>query len=193
MNQTARTDADLAQWKARLAAEVGAAAVRDRWGMALMAVGWVHLGCFLACQALYEPGRFDDLRYPGLWVLELLAVAGVMRGIAGRGWYRASPGVGLVVRIWATFLILSFNVVTLNSLTGWALDWFKPVWATLSTFGLATMAWLFGARFLVPAVQMYVTGLLMVRFPAWNYLIYGVSWWAALQGIGLSIRRRRPA
>ena len=46
-------------------------------------------------------------------------------------------------------------------------------------------------RYFVPAVQMYFTGLLMVRYPDWQYLIYGVSWWAAFQGTGVILERRR--
>jgi hypothetical protein len=95
----------------------------------------------------------------------------------------------VVVRVWATYLILAFNAATMNSLMGWSADWFKPSWATLATFGFATMAWLFGLRFLIPAVQMYFTGLLMVQFPHYQYLIFGLSWWLALQAIGLVLRR----
>ena len=181
---------DLRGWKAALAADVLRVAARDRWGWALMAIGWVHLAAFLTCQAIYDPARLSDPRHLALWLAELAAILGVMRWVAGPGWYRASAGSGLVIRVWVTFLILAFNVVSLNTLIGWKVDWFKPVWATLSSFGFATMAWLFGPRFLIPAVQMYFTGLLMVRFPRANYLIYGVSWWGALQGIGLALGRR---
>lgn len=190
MDDQTPAEFDLTGWRSALAADLGSLARRGRWGLALMAVGWVHLAFFLACQHFHDPKVWDDKRHLALWALELATALGIFRARIGRGWFRASPGVGLVVRIWATFLILSFNVAVMNSLTGWSMDWFKPVWATLSTFGFATMAWLFGARFLLPAVQMSFTGLLMIRFPAWNYLIYGVSWWAALQGIGLSIHRR---
>src|SRR5262249_24493097 len=148
--------------KAALVADLGRVAARDRWGLALMAIGWAHLAFFLVNQAVYTP---DDSRAGlslALWVAEVVAVLGIMRGMAGRGGCGAWPLAGVVVRVWGTFLILSFNVASLNSLTGWALDWFKPVWASLSTFGFATMAWLFGPRFLIVAVQMYVTGLLMV-------------------------------
>ena len=37
---------------------------------------------------------------------------------------------------------------------------------------------------------MYFTGLSMVAFPEWQYLIYGVSWWATFQGIGLTLESR---
>jgi hypothetical protein len=111
----------------------------------------------------------------------------------GRGWVRSTPLAAPVARVWVTFLILSFNLASMNTLTGLDREWFRPVLCTLSTFGFATMAYLIHLRFFVPAVQMYFTGLLMVRFPMHGYLIYGLSWWLALEGIGwtLELRRRR--
>jgi hypothetical protein len=174
-----------------LLAELGRVAVRDRWGRALMAVGWVHLGFFLICQALYTLGDRTDWHSVALWILEVLSVVGVVRLAAGPGWLRSTPMAGVVARVWGTYLILAFNVATMNTLTGWTLDWFKPVWCTLGSFGFATMAWLFNPWFLVPAFQMYFTGLLMIRFPAWNYLIHGLSWWLALNAIGTLLEWRR--
>jgi hypothetical protein len=178
-------------WKSLLAADLRREALARPWGPAVMAVGWVHLAFFLACQASYTAGV--RAKWPSLllWGSELATVLAAVRWVAGPAWFRESPAVGLVLRVWVTFLILSFNVASLNTLTGFSLDWFKPVWCTLSSFGFATMAWLFGARYLVPAFQMYFTGLLMVRFPEWNYVIYGASWCAALQLVGLDLSRRR--
>ena len=142
---------------------------------------------------LYTHGDRAKTHFMALWGLELIAVLVIFRFVSGRGWQRATPLAGIVLRVWATFLILSFNVASLNTLTGWTLDWFKPVWATLSTFVFATLAWLITPRFLILAVQMYFTGLLMVYFPKWNYLIYGLSWFAALQAIALDLRRNGVA
>jgi hypothetical protein len=64
---------------------------------------------------------------------------------------------------------------------------------TLSTFLFAALAWLFTPKFLIPAVQMYFTALLMARFPGWNNLIYGLSWWVALMGTAQVVRRRERA
>ena len=94
-----------------------------------------------------------------------------------------------MTRLWATFLILSFNLVMLNALTGWESRWYKPAWGTLSTFFFAALAWLFTPRLFIPAVQMYLTALLMVRFKGYENLIYGVSWWLALLGVARAIRR----
>ena len=163
-------------WQSRLAADLRALALRRPWGRAVMAIGWVHLAFFLLCHAIYTVGNRSAALALSVWLAEVFSVFLAMRVFAGRDWIRESPTVLLIVRVWITFLILSFNVLSLNHLEGWSVDWFKPVWCTLASFGFATMAWLFGYRLLIPAVQMYFTGLLMVRFPAWNYVIHGVSW-----------------
>ena len=182
---------NLHRYQDALIADLTRIAARDRWGRALILMGWIHLAFFGLCQLIYDPNVHGDPRHVILWVLEVATVVGMLRALLGPGWMRATPLGGVIVRVWGTFFILAFNLATINSLTGWDLNWFKLAWATLSTFGFATMAWLVNPWFLVPAVQMYVTGLLMVRFPALIYLIYGASWWAALQGIGLILERRR--
>ena len=155
-----------------------------------MAIGWIHLAFFLVCQAVYSSGERGKWPSLVLWSTEVGAVFLAMKFIAGKGWLYESSVVRLIFRVWVTFLILSFNVATLNTLTGFQVDWFKLVWCTLASFGFATTAWLFGLRFLIPAFQMYFTGLLMVRYPHWNYLIHGVSWCLALQFVGWSMGQR---
>src|SRR6516165_213224 len=162
---------------------------RERWARAVMTVAWIHLFCFLACQALYDPSVHRDPRLMFLWAGELAAVVAVLRVVVGPGWFGASPSLSVVTRLWATFLILSFNLVLLNALTGWDARWYKPAWGTLSTFFFAALAWLYTPRFFILAVQMYFTALLMVRFKDYENLIYGVSWWLALLGIAWEIRR----
>jgi hypothetical protein len=180
-------------WKDLLAEDMRRALAADPWSRVLFGMAWVHLGLFLLCHRMYDHKVSGDLRFPALWVLEFVALLGVMRAVGGKGWSRRSPAQGIVLRVWVTMMILSFNVATLNAMTGWQMDWFKPVWATLSTFLFATLAWLFTPRFLVLAVQMYLTGLLMVRFPDWNYLLFGVSWWIALHAVGIILWRRERA
>jgi hypothetical protein len=156
-----------------------------------MAVGGVHLAFFAVCQAVYTAGVRVEWPSLLLWSSEVVAVLVTIRLAAGRDWIRDTPSIGLIARVWITFLILSFNAATLNTLTGWSVDWFKLVWCTLSSFGFATMAWLFGLRYLIPAFQMYFTSLLIVRFPQWAYLIHGLSWCLALQWIGWDLIRHR--
>jgi hypothetical protein len=189
------SDVRLTGWKAELREDLEETFVdgAGRWSRAIAAVAWIHLVGFLICQALHDPALQRDPRQLLVWAGELLAVLSALRAIAGPGWMRSSPAIGVVTRLWGTFLILSFNLVMLNALTGWESRWYKPAWGTLSTFFLASLAWLFSPRLFIPAVQMYFTALLMVRFRDQENLIYGVSWWLALMGIAQRIRRReRP-
>lgn len=188
---TPPSPAPLHDWRSLLMADLADQATRRPWAEAVMTIGWVHLGFFLVCQAVYTAGVRAPTASIALWGAELLAVLAGLRLVAGPGWLRSSPAVGLIARVWITFLILSFNVASLNTLTGFGVDWFKLVWCTLSSFGFATMAWLFGARLLVPAFQMYFTGLLMSRFPEWSYVIYASSWCVAMQYIGWDLMKRR--
>ncbi len=179
-------------WKAALEAELDRTIVqgRGRWSRALMVVAWIHLATFAACQAVHDPLVERNVRHLLLWIAELVAVIVAMRKVAGLGWFWSSPAINIIARLWVTFLILSFNVATLNALTGWESLWFKASWGTLSTFLFAVLAWLFSSKFLIPAVQMYFTALLMARFPDWNNLVYGVSWWLALAETAWVVRSR---
>jgi hypothetical protein len=191
MQETHSRLSELKAWRAGLAADLHRVAVRDRWGRALIAIGWLHLAVFLACQLLVWKAILGGAPYLALWSLELLGMFVIFRRIAGRGWVHRTPMAGVVLRIWVTFLILAFNAMSLNNLTGWSIVWFKPAWATLSSFGFATMAWLVSPWFLLAAVQMYFTGLLMALNNETGYLVYALSWWVALQAIGLVLERRR--
>jgi hypothetical protein len=194
-NRTAdglRCDAEISDWKAELRTDLGVTFERGagRWSRAMAAVAWIHLFSFLLCQKLYDPALQRDPRLLLVWIGELAAVLAALRALAGPGWMRSSPAIGVVTRLWGTFLILSFNLVMLNALVGWESRWYKPAWGTLSTFFLASLAWLFSPRLFIPAVQMYFTALLLIRFRDQENLIYGVSWWIALLGISRGIRQR---
>ncbi|MDX2036888.1 MAG: hypothetical protein SFX72_09565 [Isosphaeraceae bacterium] len=168
---------------------------RDRWGVGLRIVAWIHLATFLGCEALFSAGERRPPFYLGLWALELFAVvATVRRTVTARGRRTPPRLTGLVVRVWVTFLILQLSAVSLNSLMGLESmdrEWFKPMWATLATFGFAMTAWLTNPWFLVPAVQMSLTALTIVRFPAHAYLIYGLSWFVALHLVAFGLERGR--
>jgi hypothetical protein len=161
-----------------------------RWSRALVTVAAIHLLAFGVCHLLHSPGRESDPRHILVWFAELVAVFVAMRRVAGKGWFWSPPSVHLIGRLWLTLLILSFSLSTLNAMLGWETLWFKAAWGTLSSFFFATLAWLFTLRFLILAVQMYATALLMARFMDWNNLIYGVSWSIALLAIAATVRRR---
>ena len=167
-------------------------AFRDRWGRSLAGVGWVHLAFFLACQWLYSRGDRAPSHFMPLWGLDLALGALIVRkSLPGPDSGPTPTLFGVLARIWITFLILTFSVASLNSLIGFQTDWFKAIWAILSTFGFATMAWLLHLKFLIPAVQMSLTALLIARFPAFAYGLYGLSWCLALNLVGWSLERRR--
>jgi len=173
-------------------AEVVRVADRDRWGVGLMAIGWAHLAVFLACQALYARGDRAESHFLALWGLDLAVALTIARRFVGGPGRRPMPAlVRVMVRVWATFLILCLTSASLNRLTGFEVDWFKAAWGNLATFGFATMAWIFHPAFLVLAVQMSLTGILIATNPGSAYAIYGASWCLALNGLGLALERRR--
>lgn len=178
--------------KASWVSEIRRVAQVKRWAPAMIAAGWLHLGFFLVCQICIWrlPPPPPHWPFPVLWLAEVLTLCGVISAICGRDWTDGSSVGRVVVRVWATYLILALGVSTLNSLSGLDHSWFKLVWCTLGTFGFASMAWLFHLGFLAPAVQMYLTSLLMVKYPELNYLIHGLSWCLALNTIGLILWRR---
>jgi hypothetical protein len=179
-------------WKALLRQEIDQAIVggRGRWSRALMAVAWIHLLAFVICHNLHSPRQDSDPRHILVWFIELVTVFVAMRIFAGKGWFWSPQAIHFIGRLWLTLLILSFSLSTLNATIGWQTLWFKAAWGTLSSFFFATLAWLITPRFLVLAVQMYVTALLMARFMDWNNLIYGASWWLALMEVAWTVRRR---
>ena len=180
-------------WKAAWVAELDHVAARDRWGRAFVAIGFIHLTAFLICHAMKVSGDRREWPYVAIWFTEFFAVLAAMRMIAGRGWYSSTPMAAMLARVWGTFLLLSFNLACMNTLSGLEHQWFQPALATLATFGFATTAYLLDVRFFIPAVQMYFTGLLMIRNPGHYYLIHGVSWCATLLTLGVILERRRAA
>ncbi len=166
-------------------------AARDRWGLALMGVGWVHLLFFAGLQTMHLSGNRHNWQYVTLWGVEFGTVLLVIRWVAGPGWAGSSPLAGVIARVWGTVLILSFNLASLNSLMGLDHEWFKPVLCTIASFGFMMMAYLVSNWFFAAAVQMYFTGVIMATFLNFAYLIHGISWWASLMVIGGVLQHRR--
>src|SRR4051812_3059351 len=183
---------DDSTWKGLLSADARRTLASGRWPHAILAIGWVHLVSFLILQAIDDNQPHSDLRHPVVWLCELLVVLGLLVWAGGLRWYAASPAVNVLARMWATFLILSFNLSTMNAQTGWAMNWYKPVWANLSAFFFATLGYFFSqSRYVVLAVMMFFTGLAMLHLPDWDYLIYGLAWFAAIEVIGIGLLRRK--
>ena len=157
-------------------------------GSGLVWLGWFHLLIFACCEFLYLQGDRAATHFLPLWVTDFAFAFLILRhrlpNVSGSG--SGERGVDRVaIRVWLTFLILCLSSASLNLLTGFEIDWFKISWSLLGTFGFAMMAWLFHLAFLIPAVQMSVTGLLIATWPRHGYLIFGVSWLLALNGLGI--------
>jgi hypothetical protein len=166
--------------------------LRERWGRTLIALGVLHFAFFAICQVVMDWPDHKAWHHVALWYMEVGAILVLLRKMNGRMWFRKSPMAGIIVRVWASFLIIDFGAATLNYSTGIQdFSWFKLSWTGLSTFGFAVTAWLMGPRFLIPAVQMYFTGLVIARYPRWAFLIYGTSWLIALLSIGVAMERER--
>ena len=185
------TDSTLSDLRASWVADLDRVARRDRWGRAILAIGWVHLAFFGGCHLMHEAGDRREWHYVLAWLAEIAAVVATMAILAGPGWIRSTPLAGIVGRIWGTVLILSFNLASMNSLMGLDHEWFKPVLCTLASFGFMMMAYLVHRAFFLSAVQMYFTGLIMVAFPRQSYLIHGLSWWLGLMVVGGSMEMHR--
>src|SRR5262245_61332149 len=85
-------------WKDVLREDLDRALERggDRWSRALVAVAFIHLLCFVACQALYDPSAQRDPRLVVIWAGELAAVVAVLHASAGAGWFGSSPSISVV-------------------------------------------------------------------------------------------------
>ena len=156
-----------------------------RLGVGFVWLGWFHCLIFACCEFLYLRGDRAAIHYLPLWGIDLAFAVLILRhrlpitpGSGERGW---NP---VALRVWLTFAILCFSSASLNSLTGFEVDWFKISWSLLGTFAFATMAWIFHLAFLIPAVQMSLTGLLIAACPRHSYLIFGVSWLVILNALG---------
>src|SRR5690349_8599683 len=95
-------------WQKALRLEISQAVCRRRWGLALVAIGWVHLLAFVVCQYIVDPAIKSDPRHATIWLLDVVVSVFVLRIISGAGWYRDTAATGLVVRVWGTYLILAF-------------------------------------------------------------------------------------
>lgn len=165
-----------------------------RFGRGLIIVGWLHCGLFGICEYLFLRGDRAALHFLPLWFADVALAFLILRPRLPAGTRDHPHHSGRVaIRVWLTFAILCLTSASLNSITGFQIDWFKISWSILSTFAFATMAWIFHIALLIPAVQMSLTGLLIAAYPDHAYAIFGVSWLMALNGLGIVIERSPAA
>lgn len=149
------------------------------WPECLAWIGLFHLIACSICHVLYRYVTIAPLPYLATWSIQFAANAFVLRKYLGRGWIRSHPLVGLLTRVWITFLIISFSVTSYSEISADqanAFNWFKPAWASLSCFAWAVTAWIVNPWFILAAVWTWAMGWSMVYRIADAYLIYGVGW-----------------
>lgn len=157
------------------------------WPRALAAVGWIHLIAFGGCQVLQTTGDSTNWHYLAIWAAELAANLLALRYFAGPGWAYRTPRLRLLARMALTLLIMKFNLVSLNYLTGIESGWYRLAWVNLAAMTLANLAWQIDLRFLAGAVLMFFSGLVMAKWPEWQLVTYGLTWWVALQALAVIV------
>jgi hypothetical protein len=164
-----------------------------RWGLALALVGWLHLLAFGLCHYLTIVRDYHQAGgYLAIWVGELLGVGLIFRLCGGPRPANASPTPleRFLVRVWASYFVLAFNLGTLNTLRGHKLFEFFPAIASLASFAFLVMTFAVSRRFFPAVLIMFASGLLMAAFLLHAYLTFALAWWLVLQGIGLRLCRQ---
>ena len=170
------------------------AAARENYWLFCTLLGWEHLATCGASYYLVEVARVQAPHrwvYVLLWFVQTVIALTTFRLVRGRSGDEDSPLQGLVGRVWVVFLLLCVNVAMLNAALGLPVFTLLPVLATLSSFAFLMLAALVSRRFAAAALVMWVTGMLMARFPAYGFLLYGSGWLVILQGLGVIFRRRQ--
>lgn len=165
-----------------------------RWGLALLLIGWLHLAAFGLCYYLTIARDYHEpAGYLAIWACELLGVGLIFRACGGRRTAPVSSAERFVVRVWATYFVLVFNLGTMNTLRGHKLFELFPATASLASFAFLVMTFAVSRQFFAAVLVMFASGLLMAAFLLHAYLIFAVAWWLALEGIGLCLwQANRP-
>jgi hypothetical protein len=170
--------------------ELGRIARERRWGLALVVTGCWHLLAFLLCDHLTVVQEYHgSMGYLAIWVVELCGTWLIFRLCGGprRPDQPVCPLEQLVRRVWLGYFVLAFNLGSLNTLRGHQYFEFFPATASLASFALIIMSITVDRRFFFAVVVMFVGGLLMAANLMREYLIFAVTWWVILNGIGLAL------
>jgi hypothetical protein len=164
------------------------------WPESLACIGAFHLIACVICHLLYKYVTIAPLPYLATWGLQLAANAWVLRKLHGRGWSRSHPLIGVLTRVWLTFLIISFSVTSYSEISASqanTFNWFKPAWASLSCFAWAMTAWIINPWFVLAAVWTWAMGWAMIYRIHDAYLIYGIGWAVLLWIVAGILMRKR--
>ncbi len=176
-----------------MARRLSRAAVEERHGLLYTLLAWEHL---LTCVASYYLVEVVRLQYPHrwpyalLWLLQLVVALATVWLVRGRARREVSRLEAVILRVWLGFLVACIDVAALNSIAGLPVFLFLPALATLSSFAFFTLGSLVSPRFVAAGLVMWVTGLLIARFPAYGFLFYGGAWLLVLQSLGVVFRRQ---
>jgi hypothetical protein len=143
-------------------AELHRQARQRRWGLALVLIGWLHLVSFSLCYYLTIVQDYHQpAGYLSIWLSEVLSV-GVIFWLCGR---RAEGPLGplgrFVVRAWASYFLLAFNLCTMNGLRGHKMFELFPAMAMLASFAFLVMTFAVNRRFFAAVLVLFASGLLM--------------------------------
>ncbi len=166
----------------------------QKWPETLGWIGFAHLIASLSCHICYKYVTIDPLPYLFIWSTQLTTNLWIIRKLIGRGWTKSSPLIGILARIWATFLIISFSATSYSEISADQanhFNWFKPVWASLSCFAWAVTAWIVNPWFVLAAVWTWAMGWAMIFWIEEAYLIYGIGWALLLWIISAILMRKR--
>jgi hypothetical protein len=169
------------------------------WGLSLLLVGWLHLFAFAFCYYLtIQHGYHEAPGYLLVWIAELCGMWLIFRICGGqRPAATTVPPLELAVRrVWTAYFFLAFNLGSLNALRGHQLFEFFPAVASLASFAFLMMAMLVHRWFFAAVLVMFVSGLLMAANLLHAYLVFAISWWLVLSGIGSALwfdRRNQAA
>lgn len=185
---------DAAQAWQLLRVELAREALSRPWPEALAAIGALHMVACVACHMLYCYVTLEAWPYLLVWSIQLALNLVVLRRLLGKGWVKSTPLVGVLARVWATFLIISFSVTSYSEISSGqanAFNWFKPAWCSLSCFAWAVTAWLANGWFVLAAVWTWAMGWAMIFRIQDAYLIYGAGWAVLLWIIAGVLRREQ--
>jgi hypothetical protein len=158
------------------------------WGLTLVLVGWLHLAAFSLCYYLTIACDYHRAAgYLAVWAGELLGAALIYRLCSGRrpADAPALPAERFIVRVWAAYFVLAFNLGTMNTLRGHKLFELFPAMASLASFAFLVMTFAISRRFFAAVLVMFASGLLMAAYLWHAYLTFALAWWLVLNGIGL--------
>jgi hypothetical protein len=169
---------------------------RRRWGLSLLLLGWLHLLAFLICYYMTIVCKYNGAPgYLTVWGAELCGMALIFRLCGGpRSAEAPLPLARFVVRVWATYFLLAFNLCSLNALRGHVMFELFPAMASLGSFGFMVMSFVIDRRFYAAVLVLFAAGLLEAANLPHAFLVFALAWWLVLNGVGVALlRQRRPA